>query len=371
MPVAGTIVSFRYGTRRTGQHSKDVSIVGVGENDRETFHVIVSAKSDPPDGRRLGFLGPEVDGVDPEATFDFDVVSGEDGWEDFPNIGANPGSNGISQVKVFLLAQGFVVDFVKPGRAGYRTDVLPYRGDATALTKLEIRANGGGTGVSSGFFMDDLMVETAGKPSDPNIIASPRVNLGKLAVTPGQAASVRILNTGDSKPLTISRVDVTGADSDHFTVVDFPSSISPGDEGTIDLLFDAKLRASLFQALLEVTTDDPDVPLTKIEITVGGVDLAGPVAHFPLDEAAGSTEVRGISSNGLMGTIEPADGSATLGAEGLATGTSLRVTDGGAMRVADEVIADLPEISVSMWIRAEATGGGPQTLFAKGEPPFP
>jgi hypothetical protein len=162
IPVAGLIVSFQYATRRTGNHPKDVSFVGVDKDGNEVFHVIVAAKSDPPDGERLGFLGPEVDGFDPDATFDFDLVSGEDGHGDFNNVGANPGVNGISDVKVFLFAQGYVLNYARPGRAGYRTTSLPYRSEASSVVKLEIRVNGGATGVSSGFFLDDLMVETVG-----------------------------------------------------------------------------------------------------------------------------------------------------------------------------------------------------------------
>ncbi len=371
VPVAGSIVSFKYATRRTGSHSKDVSIVGVDENNIDVFHLVVAAEADPPDGERLGFLGPAVNGDDPEATFEFELVSGSDGHGDFNNVGANPGTNAISDVTVFLLAQGYVVNYDRPNREGYRTAVLPYRNEAVTINRLEIRVNGGATGVSSGFFMDDLVVETAGKPSDPNIIAAPRVNLGKLAVTPNQPASVRLLNTGETQPLEIASVEITGADAGHFTVAGFPAAIAAGGEGTIDLLFDAELRVGLFQAVLEVATNDPDVPLTRIEITAGGVDLAGPVAHFPLDETEGATEVQGISSNGLLGTIEPGDGSATLGADGFPAGTGLEVAGGGALRVFHDAIGALEELSVSMWVRAESTDDTPQTLFGKGEPPSP
>ena len=41
------------------------------------------------------------------------------------------------------------------------------------------------------------------------------------------------------------------------------------------------------------------------------------------------------------------------------------------MRVFGEEIATLSEISVSMWVQADATGDAPQTFFAKGEPPAP
>ncbi|MEM7387309.1 MAG: LamG-like jellyroll fold domain-containing protein, partial [Verrucomicrobiota bacterium] len=369
IPVVGSIVSFHYATRRTGSHSKDVPIVGIDEDGNEVFHLIVSAKSDPPDGERLGFLGPD-EGGEPEPVFDFEVVSGEDGHGDFNNVGANPGVNGVSEVRLFLLAQGFVVDYRKPGR-GYRTEILPYRNDPSTFSKIEIRSNGGATGVSSGFFFDDLVVETAGKASDPNVIASPRVNLGQLPVTPGQEASVRLLNTGESLPLEISNVSVSGPDAANFTVAGFPASIEPGGEGEIQLAFDAMLRSGLFQAVIEVETNDPDLPLTKIEVLVGGVDVAGPIAHFPLDEAEGSTELQGISSNGLSGTLETDGGTATLGAEGLATGTALQVGGAGALRVQAEEIAAPEAFSVSMWVNIDAVGAVPQTLFAKGEPPTP
>ena len=166
-------------------------------------------------------------------------------------------------------------------------------------------------------------------------------------------------------------MEISGINPDNFSVANFTNSILPSEEGSIDLLFDAKLQSGLFQAVLQVSTNDPDVPVTQIEITAGGVDLAGPIAHFPLDEAAGSSEVRGISSNGLVGTIEAGEGSATLGAEGLASGTSIQLEGGGSVRVFGEAIASLSEISVSMWVHTDATGDAPQTFFAKGEPPAP
>ena len=163
--VNGSIISFQYATRRTGSHEKDVSFVGVDEAGREVFHLIVSAQSDPPDGERLGFLGPEENGIDPEASFEFDLVTGQDGHGDFNNVGANPGANAVSSVKVFLSAQGYVVNFTRNGRTGYRTAVLPYRTIASNVVKLEIRVNGGGTGISSGFYINDIIVEKVGSLS--------------------------------------------------------------------------------------------------------------------------------------------------------------------------------------------------------------
>ena len=251
--------------------------------------------------------------------------------------------NAVAAVKVFLLAEGYAIDYRKPGR-GYRTAVLPYRNMASTLTSVEIRVNGGGTGVSSGFYLDDLVVGSAGKPSDPNIIASPRVNLGPLAVSPAQEVSVRLLNTGASQSLNISDVSLGGADQSHFTVTSFPRSILLGEEGFIELLFDAKLRSGPFQASLSVATDDPDVPTTQIELTAVGEYLAGPVAHFSLDEAANTTTLAGVSTNALSASVEVAEGSVCLGVEGLASGSAVEIAGNGSIRIGDEAITELDEV---------------------------
>lgn len=370
VPLAGATMSFEYATRRTGDHPKDVSFVGIDDTGAEVFEVVVSAKSDPPDGQRLGFRGPDVDGELVDPIFDFDVVSGADLSDDLPNVGANPGLNGVAAVKVFLLAEGYVIDFRKPGR-GYRTSVLPYRNAASTLTSVEIRVNGGGTGVSSGFFLDDFVVGSAGKPSDPNIIASPRVNLGLLAVTPAQSVSVRVLNTGASQSLNLSNVSVSGQDESHFTVTSFPQSILPGEEGFIDLLFDAELRSGPFEATLAVASDDPDVPTTQIELTAVGVDLAGPVAHFSLDEPLDATTLAGISKNTLSASVEVAEGAVSLGVEGLVSGSAAAISGNGSIRIADESVTELDALSVALWVNVDAVGAAAQTLFAKGDPPSP
>ncbi len=369
--AAGAIVSLEIGTRRTGGNGqKDVPIVGLDENGNELFYVVIVANTNGDSRERLAILGPPEDGEDPELTSDLPTVAGEDNIGDLPNIGANPGVNGITRLQIFLLAQGYVVDLNKNDRY-YRSDVLPYRSNATSLSKVEFRLNGGGTGVSSGIYLDDIMVEVAGKPSDPNIIAAPRINLGKLGVTPGQTGSVTILNTGESEDLTITGVTLSGDNPGNFTVTSFPNQIAPGESGEVQLGFDARLQPGRYQTVLEIATNDPDLAVLNVEVTVGAEDIAGPIAHFSLDDAVGSDVVQGISANGLTGTVDTTAGVATLGVEGLATGTALQVADGGFVRVFDEALNAIDAFSISMWVRADVVDAAAQTLVAQGEPPAP
>ena len=214
-------------------------------------------------------------------------------------------------------------------------------------------------------------MQITGKPSDPNIIASPRVNLGIVEVTSGQTGAVIILNTGQTQALEVSGITTSGLNTSRFTIDSFPASIVPGESGDIRLGFDAKLQAGLYQAVLEFATNDPDLACCKLKSwseprTSLALSLISPSVMLP-----GANPFKVSSSDGFSGNVLTGDGSAFLGVAEIATGTALQVADGVPARVTEEHLNTLGEMSVSLWVQANIIDAAPHTLLGNGEPPAP
>ncbi|MFT5190404.1 MAG: hypothetical protein ACI9DF_003159 [Verrucomicrobiales bacterium] len=211
---------------------------------------------------------------------------------------------------------------------------------------------------------------------DPNVLAGSATKLGQVASTPATVTQVRVRNSGPTKDLVITGVEISGADMAHFTVLnEFPITIPPdtrveGDpEPTtfIDLSFDPQARTGAFTATMTITSNDQTEATHIIELSASVINRLGPVSHLPLDEVAGVLEVSDISGNGNNGAVLTPAGTAELGVDpGPGGGTALQVGGGGELSIPGGSFDALENFSISMWLQLDSFGAGPGTVFAKG-----
>ncbi|MGY8687669.1 MAG: LamG-like jellyroll fold domain-containing protein, partial [Verrucomicrobiales bacterium] len=205
--------------------------------------------------------------------------------------------------------------------------------------------------------------EIAFSDDDPNALLPRSVDLGQIPSFPAmQDFSVKIRNSGESNPLTVQSVVVTGGpQAENFSVVDFTAAVDPRGEGAINFQIDSKGQTGLFSATIEVKTDDatPEDQSISFEISASVLNLAGPASRLTLDEAAGSTDLIDITGFNRHGVVKPFDGVASLGEAGLKaqTGTAMRVSGGGGGSIPGSAFdGSLSEFAVSLWVNPSALG---------------
>lgn len=206
---------------------------------------------------------------------------------------------------------------------------------------------------------------------DPNLVV-PRGGLfGNL--TGAETASLTLRNGGVAEPLSIASATVEGEDAAHFTVTDPPAILLPDETATIDVGFDPNGREGVFVAELVLTTNDESQPEIRVALEATIPVSSGLLVHYPFDDPAGSTSATDASGNRRHGNyVSEAGGVLTLGVEGLAGGSALRVNNGsdggGGAHVEVPIAARLPELAsmtALLWFRQDA-GSGNVTILSKG-----
>ncbi len=203
----------------------------------------------------------------------------------------------------------------------------------------------------------------------PNIQVLDTVDLGAISVSTAELQSgLFVRNTGNANSLTLSNVQVTGPDQDHFTVTESPDTIAPGSSGLVRITFQPKQTPGSFRANLEITSNDSDEgdEVRTVELLAGAVDPLGPLAHYRLDEASGP-DLLDASGNGRRGFFEANGGTLQWNQDGLAGGTSVGFSGGSYAQVAGGHFDRWDSFSIAVWVNM-ADISGSQMLFGKSDP---
>ncbi|HUF61911.1 MAG TPA: LamG-like jellyroll fold domain-containing protein [Verrucomicrobiales bacterium] len=234
--------------------------------------------------------------------------------------------------------------------------------------------------------MADIEIELLGGPTadglpvssfdDPNLSIRRRNIFGELGQNPGlQTRGIIAYNSGESADLVIESATLTGPEQAFYNVVSIPGPLAPATEGSIVVEFDPQGESRLFEATLEVASNDAGDPLITVDLSARVDSAAGLVAHYRMDETEGDVMVdssgqRYDGSYGAAGT-----GSFELGQSGLATGNAVRFSDGGSAAdggggfgqlAADASIPSLQSMTLSMWVEQDPADQGASMLLAKG-----
>ena len=188
-------------------------------------------------------------------------------------------------------------------------------------------------------------ITVRGTIKDPMLVSDLTLDLGNSS-----SGSLSITNNGASRALNITNLEFTGPDADHFNS-NLPAIIAAGGGSeTLEVTFDSLGQDGTFTATLEISSDDPLVPVTSITV-IASVPVANPlVAWWPLD--ADGTDASGNGFDGtIVGSLAPAEGA------NAATGGSLTFDGGSRIDVPFDQDLNPDNFTITMWANASSTSG--------------
>lgn len=202
---------------------------------------------------------------------------------------------------------------------------------------------------------------------DPNLVAPGKASLGQVTAVPNtHEGTFTIRNLGEENVLEISGIDVRGVNPDRFAVSAFPSSLAPGESGEVTYVFDSGGESGGFAAEFVILNNEEGATEFPVAVSASVINLSGPVAHYRLNEAAGSETVNDASGWDRHGMVT---GGVQLGESPIAgsDGTAMRVAGGEQMAVPGNLFEAFEAFSVSAWVQPD-TIAGTQTIAAFGGP---
>lgn len=216
--------------------------------------------------------------------------------------------------------------------------------------------------------------ETTARFDNPNLFVSATGDFGSVEGGGPITQVIKLSNTGASESLTISETTVTGDNVANFTFSEFPASLAPGETQEVTVTFDSKGSFGQFSATLQVDSNDENDGALTTRLAALVPNPSGLLAHYKLDETSGEVLADASGNNRPARLRTEGGGTATLGQEALASGTSLNLTAGadGALAVIEvpdtASLPALPTFTVSMWFEFDAADENTASvLFSLGE----
>ena len=123
------------------------------------------------------------------------------------------------------------------------------------------RSNNAEAGVAA--YIDNFVLEVSipAEPDDPNLAVDSNFSFGDLVQGQGPyTRALTVTNDGEDEILEITALNLSGANQDSFSIsAELPMSIDPGDSIDLEVLFDPDGEIGLFEAVLEIASNDDDV----------------------------------------------------------------------------------------------------------------
>ena len=111
-------------------------------------------------------------------------------------------------------------------------------------------------------YVDNFVLEVSvpPKPDDPNLVVVSDFSFGDLEQGQGPySKALTITNDGEDEILEVTGLTFSGANKDSFSLsADLPLSLDPGQSVDIDINFDPDGELGLFEAVLEIASNDDD-----------------------------------------------------------------------------------------------------------------
>ncbi|MEC7357422.1 MAG: choice-of-anchor D domain-containing protein [Verrucomicrobiota bacterium] len=111
-------------------------------------------------------------------------------------------------------------------------------------------------------YVDNFVLEVTvpAAPDDPNLVVASDFSFGDLDQGQGPyTKALTITNDGEDEILEVTGLTLSGANKDSFSLsADLPLNLDPGQSVDIDLNFDPDGEMGLFEAVLEIASNDDD-----------------------------------------------------------------------------------------------------------------
>jgi len=122
------------------------------------------------------------------------------------------------------------------------------------------KTNDAESGVAA--YVDNFVLEVTvpAAPDDPNLVVASDFSFGDLDQGQGPyTKALTITNDGEDEILEVTGLTLSGANKDSFSLsADLPLNLDPGQSVDIDLNFDPDGEMGLFEAALEIASNDDD-----------------------------------------------------------------------------------------------------------------
>ncbi|HUF61088.1 MAG TPA: LamG-like jellyroll fold domain-containing protein [Verrucomicrobiales bacterium] len=212
-------------------------------------------------------------------------------------------------------------------------------------------------------------LEGGGRTQDPNLVLPRGPVFGERPDPLPVQAVLEFRNSGRMETLTISEAVITGPQASHYTLGTVPASLAPQEIVQVTVDFDPGDRRGAFEAVLQVTSNDPGTPVMELDLGAVIPTGLGIVAHYRMDEADGAVMLDD-SGFGRHGAYQTAGGGAVvLGQEGIAGDRAVSFDSGGDgagfAEIGEDVLPVFESFTVSLWVN-RSDSQLVTTLFSRG-----
>lgn len=138
---------------------------------------------------------------------------------------------------------------------------------------------------------------------DPVIRVEGNLDFGKVA-TPPTSRTITVFNDGVAENLQVTDARITGTRGTFYSVSPTTASVAPGSSTTLTVTFDPAGENGIFNAILEIDSNDLSNPTAGIDATASipfGPSNAHLVSHFTFDQSTAVGDDQG--SFNLDGTL--------------------------------------------------------------------
>ncbi|MCB1097802.1 MAG: choice-of-anchor D domain-containing protein, partial [Verrucomicrobiae bacterium] len=193
---------------------------------------------------------------------------------------------------------------------------------------------------------------------DPVLTVLTPTPFGDLPANPGTVTrDITIKNDGATLDLNLATATITGADAANYSIVNAPTSVMPGAQGTYSVAFKPEGRAGTFAATLRLVSNDGSDRFTDVSLNASvafGSLTEALLGFYTFDDSANPNADSSASGNDL----EPGGAEPVYEANGGFEGGAYDFTGANLVIPINLNPTVVPELTVGAWVKTSALDPG-------------